>query len=88
METLLKRRISETLEREQAQWKRQISQLDDQMQSIQAMRDEAAIIKIENVMETLMQAQYRGEVLSEANRRVESATFKQVFNEVKKDQEL
>ena len=52
------------------------------------MREEAALIKMENVMETLMQAQYRGEVLTEANRRVESASFKQVFNEVKKDQEL
>ena len=80
--------ISDELRKILNQYLAQISQLDDQMQSIQAMREEAALIKMENVMETLMQAQYRGEVLSEANRRVESATFKQVFNEVKKDQEL
>lgn len=43
-ETILKRRISETLEREQAQWKRQISQMEDQIANIQAMREEANMI--------------------------------------------
>ena len=52
------------------------------------MRDESAMVSREHVMETLMQALYRVEVSADANKRVEPANFKQVFNEVKRDEEL
>ena len=76
------------LEREQTQWKRHITQFEDQIQCIQAMREEAGLVDKEDVMETLKQAAFRSEVLVEANRRVDTAQFKQVFNEVKRDEEL
>jgi hypothetical protein len=39
-------------------------------------------------METLIQAPYRFEIENEANRKVESYTFRQVFVEIKKDEEI
>lgn len=52
------------------------------------MREEAALIEREETMETLKQAAYRVEISNEANKRVEISSFKQVFNEVKRDDEL
>jgi uncharacterized protein with HEPN domain len=52
------------------------------------MREEAAMIEREETMETLKQAAYRVEIIGEANKRVEISSFKQVFNDVKRDDEL
>ncbi len=87
-ETHLKRKISDTLEREQAQWKRRVGLLEEQMNNIEMMKDEAKRMEGEGVIEVLRQAGYRAEIEGEANQKVEMLTFKQVFNELKRDEEL
>jgi len=59
------------------------------MQCIENMREEKQMIDSgEGVMETLVQAAYRFEIENEANRKVEAINFKQVFHDLKKDEEL
>lgn len=42
----------------------------------------------EGVMDTLKQAQYRADIDYEANQKVDTLTFKQVFSELKREEEL
>ena len=58
------------------------------MRCISELKDEKVRIDTEPIMETLVQAPYRFEIENEANRKVESYIFRQVFQEIKKDEEL
>ncbi len=87
-ETTLKRRISDTLEKELMTIRRKIATLDDQMQCIQNLKEEAMMIESEHMFETLIQAPYRFEIENESCKRVETFTAKVVFPEIKKDEEI
>jgi hypothetical protein len=52
------------------------------------MREEAGLIENEEIMKTLRQAYFRVEIVGEANKRVDVSQFKQVFNDIKRDDEL
>jgi 2-methylisocitrate lyase-like PEP mutase family enzyme len=58
------------------------------MANIQTMREEAGLIENEEIMKTLRQASFRVEIIGEASKRVEISQFKQVFNDIKRDDEL
>ena len=58
------------------------------MRCIQELKDEKARVDTEPAMETLVQAPYRWEIENEANRKVENYTFRAVFSDIKKDEEL
>ena len=87
-EANLKKQISDTLEREQSIFKQRIGVLEEQMRSIQDLKEEKIRIDSEHLLETLIQSPFRFEVENEANRKVETLAFKQVFSEVKKDEEI
>jgi hypothetical protein len=87
-ETSLKKQISDTLEKEQAQFKNRIVQLEDQIRCIQDLKEEKLRIEKEPLLETLIQSPYRFEIENEANRKVESYVFKPVFTEIRKDDEI
>ncbi len=53
-EALLKRRISETLEKECNIIRRKMATLDDQMQCILTLKEEKTIIETEHMFETLI----------------------------------
>lgn len=46
------------------------------------------MIDNETVLETLIQSPYRFEIEGEANKKVEQITFKQTFQEIKRDEEI
>lgn len=46
------------------------------------------MIKSEPLIETLVQASYRCEIETEANKKVEAVNFRQVFKPIKADEEL
>ena len=52
------------------------------------MKEEHGLIQNEEVMETLRQAAFRVEIVGEVSKKVDISSFKQVFNEFKKDDEL
>jgi len=87
-ETMLKKQISDTLEYEQGYFKHRILYLEEQMRSISDLKDEKQRIDGEPIFETLIQSPYRFEIENEANRKVESITFRIVFPEIKKDEEI
>ena len=68
--------------------RRKIATLDDQMQCIQNLKEEAVIIESEHMFETLIQAPYRFEIENESCKKVETFTAKVVFPEIKKDEEI
>ena len=50
-----------------------------------SIKEEAEVIPMEPLIETLIQAPYRQEIDVEANKRVEQYTFRQVFKAVNRD---
>ncbi len=58
------------------------------MRCIQDLKEEKGRIDSEHIIETLIQSPYRWEIENEANRKVEIIVFKQVFSEIKKDEEI
>jgi hypothetical protein len=52
------------------------------------MKDEKLRIQSEPQLETLVQSSFRWELEHEATKRVEPITFRQVFSEVKRDEEI
>jgi hypothetical protein len=58
------------------------------MRCISDLKDEKSRIDSEPIIETLIQSPYRFEIENEANRKVESIGFRQVFPEIKKDEEI
>ena len=87
-ETFLKRQISESLEKEQSSLKQRIMALEDQMRSIQELKEEKVRIDKESMLETLAQSVYRWEIENDANRKVEAVAINKVFVEVKRDDEI
>jgi hypothetical protein len=87
-ETFLKRQISESLEKEQSSLKQRIMELEDQMRSIQELKEEKVRIDKESMLETLAQSVYRWEIENDANRKVEAVAINKVFVEVKRDDEI
>lgn len=58
------------------------------MRCIQELKDEKIRLDTEPVMETLFQSPYRFEIENEANRKIETISFRQVFSEIIKDEEI
>jgi hypothetical protein len=85
---LLKRRISETLEKEFNTIRRKMAALDDQMQCIQTLKEEKTIIESEHMFETLIQAPFRFEIENESCKKIETFAPKVVFSEIKRDEEI
>jgi hypothetical protein len=52
------------------------------------MKSEKDRIEGEDIFETLYQAAFREEIMREANKRVENVEFKEVFKEIKRDDEM
>lgn len=84
----MKRQISESLEKEQSSLKQRIMALEDQMRSIQELKEEKVRIDKESMLETLAQSVYRWEIENDANRKVEAVAINKVFVEVKRDDEI
>lgn len=58
------------------------------MRSISELKEEKQRIEGEPIIETLIQSPYRFEIENEANRKVESISFRVVFPDIKKDDEI
>ncbi len=87
-ESMLKRRVADQLEEELSEWKAKIREVEEQVQWIGVMREECAGMDLEEEIETIRRAKYRGEVEIEATRKIEIGAFKQVFNEFNRLEEI
>jgi hypothetical protein len=52
------------------------------------MKSEKERIDGEDIFETLYQAAFRDDIMREATKRVENVEFKEVFKEIKRDEEM
>lgn len=87
-ESQLKKQISETLDREQIIYKKKISQLENQLDSISDLKESKIAIGNENAIDTLLSAVLRYDLENEANLKIETLAFGNVFKEVKREEEL
>lgn len=74
-ETMLKKTISDTLEKEQEIFKTRIIGLEEQLRCINDLKDEKQRIDSEPEIETLVQSPYRYEIENEANKKIEHFVF-------------
>lgn len=52
------------------------------------MKSEKERIDGEDIFETLYQAAFRDDIMRESTKRVENVEFKEVFKEIKRDEEM